>query len=167
MIRSPLRSNQLLIKSLIKSDHPSESNSRPIRLQSNRTWSVLVGREFGWNGTSVVNSNWSGRTRKPIRRWYDLGRSLIKCYRNWMETRLDVTWSEWRSDQKWLYLVGEPIKVIGLECRSDQSDLKIVEIRSVGDWSGVETRSKVIGPEWRPDQRWFDLSQDLIRGDRN
>ena len=159
---SPLRSYPVLIKPLLKSDHLGWPGSRPIRLQTNRTWRILVCRELGWNGTSVVNSNWSGLIRDPIRRRSELFKSLIEVFRKWME----VIWCEWRPNQSWFYLVGHPIKLIGLECRPDQIDLKRVEIRSKSDPSGLETRSKVIGPEWRPDHNWLYLSHDVIRGDR-
>ena len=48
--------------------------SRPIRLQRNKKWSVLIGRERGWTGTSVVISNWSDSSRNLIRRLSELSR---------------------------------------------------------------------------------------------
>ncbi len=113
LIRSPISSDHFQIRPLSKSDYPGRSSSRPIRLQRKRTWSTLIGREVGCAGTSVVISNWSGRTTDLIRRlselgpaqsWSELSGSLIKGDQTRAETWSKVSrtiskWSELHRDQ--------------------------------------------------------------------
>ena len=131
-MKSPLRTDELLIRPLFKSDHLGWSNFRPKRMQRNRTRNVLIGRELGWTGTSVVIAKWAGWTRDLIRRWSE----LRSPWRKVMER-------EWRPDQRCCEMSGELSKVIELGWKPDQKwanvsgDLIKVDRTRVQNWSEV------------------------------